>query len=372
MMYKPNNNVYDFLIIGGGFYGCCLALHLSKYSKKVVIIEKEKDIFNRSSKVNQARVHTGFHYPRSALTAVKSLVLHSKFKKEFSEAIFDDFDMLYAISKYNSKVGAKRFYKMFKEMGSPITEANQNNKALFNNDYIENVFECKEYAFDFSILKNKLKNILEMEGVDLFFQKKVSKILDSDNPIVYLEDSDPIEAKYVFNVTYGNINNLLDNSKLQPIELKNELVELAFIKPPNELKNLAITVMDGPFFSIMPFPSLGLYSFSHVRYSVHKTWFYDQKEKLPYDELSSIGNKSNYIYMLKDAVKYLPSLKNSKYEKSLFEFKSILIKNEHNDGRPIVYYKSGEKSNICSILGGKLDNIYDLYNLIDNETFFID
>ena len=76
-MIKSKSNNLDFIIIGGGFYGCCLALFLSSVSKKIILIEKENELLSRSSKINQARVHSGFHYPRSAITAVKSLMLHN-------------------------------------------------------------------------------------------------------------------------------------------------------------------------------------------------------------------------------------------------------------------------------------------------------
>ncbi len=100
---------FDHIIIGGGFYGCCLALFLRSISRKVLLIEAEDRLLSRASRVNQARVHTGFHYPRSALTAVKSLILHDRFAKDFPEAICSDFQMLHAIAARRSKVSAKLF-----------------------------------------------------------------------------------------------------------------------------------------------------------------------------------------------------------------------------------------------------------------------
>ena len=89
---------YDVIIIGGGFFGVSLALFLGTITKKVILIERENDILNRSSKYNQARVHTGFHYPRSAITAVKSLLLHKKFEIDFPNAIVGDVTLHVAAS----------------------------------------------------------------------------------------------------------------------------------------------------------------------------------------------------------------------------------------------------------------------------------
>ena len=59
------NKCVDITIIGGGFFGLYLAEYFSRLNKKVLIIEKENDAMQRASYVNQARVHNGYHYPRS-------------------------------------------------------------------------------------------------------------------------------------------------------------------------------------------------------------------------------------------------------------------------------------------------------------------
>lgn len=44
---------YDCIVIGGGFYGCILALELRQKFKKILILEKENDILTKS-KFNQS------------------------------------------------------------------------------------------------------------------------------------------------------------------------------------------------------------------------------------------------------------------------------------------------------------------------------
>ena len=81
---------YDFCVIGGGFYGCCLALWLRAQAGTVLLLEKESSLLSRASAINQARVHTGFHYPRSLSTAIRSLINMPRFVLEFRKAIVDD------------------------------------------------------------------------------------------------------------------------------------------------------------------------------------------------------------------------------------------------------------------------------------------
>ena len=54
--------------------------------------------------------------------------------------------------------------------------------------------------------------------------------------------------------------------------IKHEITEMALIEIHSEIKDIAVTVMDGPFFSLMPFPSAELHTLSHVRYTPHISW----------------------------------------------------------------------------------------------------
>lgn len=61
----------DAIIIGGGFYGAAIAIYLAKERglKRIMLIEREPALLKRASYNNQARVHNGYHYPRSFTTA---------------------------------------------------------------------------------------------------------------------------------------------------------------------------------------------------------------------------------------------------------------------------------------------------------------
>jgi hypothetical protein len=55
------------------------------------------------------------------------------------------------------------------------------------------------------------------------------------------------------------------------------------------------------------------------------------------------------------------------YVDSLFEVKTVLVKNEGDDGRPILFEKHFKLPGCYSILGGKIDNIYDVFEKLDVE-----
>ena len=85
-------------VIGGGFYGCMLAIHLAEQGVRVTVCEKHDEILGRASHANQARVHNGYHYPRSLLTALRSRANFPRFVREFADCIDDAFEKYYAIA----------------------------------------------------------------------------------------------------------------------------------------------------------------------------------------------------------------------------------------------------------------------------------
>src|SRR5438552_18106989 len=93
----------DVIILSGGFYGSSIALLFSQHFSRVLLIEKEQDLFQRASINNQARVHNGYHYARSIMTASRSIINFQRFVSDFNNAIIDEFEQIYAVAKYGSK-----------------------------------------------------------------------------------------------------------------------------------------------------------------------------------------------------------------------------------------------------------------------------
>jgi glycine/D-amino acid oxidase-like deaminating enzyme len=366
----------DAIVVGGGFYGAAIAIYLVKRRgfKRVTLIEAEAELLQRASYNNQARVHNGYHYPRSFTTAFRSRVNYPKFLKEWPNAITKDFTKVYAIARNNSNVTARQFYRFCQEIGSKIDEAGPSLKALFEPRLIEDVFLVDESAFDSAKLKDLVMNELNSCGINILFETKVLKILNLPNHALQVvteskhHKDKPFNSSYIFNCTYSGINQFDEKFSIIKTKFKHEITEIALVKPPPALADYGITVMDGPFFSIMPFPSRDLHSFSHVRYTPHTSWN-DSQDLNPYLELSKYKKIPRIDWMIRDASRYLPEMHNVKYKESLFEVKTILLQNEGDDGRPILFEKNEELKGLFSILGSKIDNIYDVLEKLDAESF---
>jgi len=371
-----NKNFKDVVIIGGGFYGVAIAIYLAKQRglKNIVILEQEVELLTRASSKNQARVHNGYHYPRSFTTAYRSRINLPKFIQDWPYAIKKDFKKLYAIARQNSNISAKQFYRFCLNTGASIKPANKTVKKLFNQNLIEEVYEVEEYAFDSKKILEIMLAELNQLSIRVLYQTKangIKKNIDGTNRVSInhnMNSIDYIDSNYVFNCTYSGLNQFIKNFHNTNFQLKHEITEIALIKPPSIIEDIGITVMDGPFFSMMPFPSKNLHSLTHVRYTPHLQW-YEHQSIDPYGELKAFPLTTRIDRMMRDASRYVPIIQQSTYIESIFEIKSLLVKNEIDDGRPILFKKHLEMLGCYSILGGKIDNIYDVLEKLDNEYF---
>ncbi len=364
---------YDCIVVGGGAYGCYLALKLIEItpSARVLIVERENDLLLRASYNNQARIHNGYHYPRSLLTALRSRINFPRFIKEFSDCVVGDFEKIYAIGTYRSKVTAAQFYQFCQRIGAEIKQAPPQIQKLFNSDSIEQVFLVKEYAFDAQKLRELLATRLAKTNIRIMTSTEALRVIvpkefpsiDTIRLQVKLgsQEINEFESRYIFNCTYSRLNTLLARSNLEKIYLRHEATEIPLVRVPDVLSNFGITVMCGPFFSIMPFPAKGLFSFSHVSYTPHYQW----------SEIPSPDNNfqqhcpefplsSNFERIVRDAARYLPVISECSYVESLWEVKTILPQSDVSDSRPILFKRDSSVPGFISVLGGKIDNIFEL------------
>jgi glycine/D-amino acid oxidase-like deaminating enzyme len=366
----------DAVIIGGGFYGAAIAIYLAKQRgfRRIVLVEREAALLTRASYSNQARVHNGYHYPRSFTTAYRSRVNLPKFVRDWPDAVQQDFTKLYAIARRNSKVTAKQFERFCRDIGARIRPVDPALRALFDARLIEEVFLVEEYAFDSTKLASWAEIELKNCGVQIILKTRVINISNGTAKTLQVVlksecgSEELLTCHYVFNCTYSGLNQFRGDFPGTQTGLKQEITEMALIQVSPVLQDLGITVMDGPFFSMMPFPARGLHTLSHVRYTPHLSWT-DERGIDPYKKLADYDRAPRVDRMLRDVGRYLPAVLDSKYVESLFEVKTVLMKNEGDDGRPILFEKHLELPGCYSILGGKIDNIYDILEKIEAESF---
>jgi hypothetical protein len=357
------------IIVGAGFYGAMLADYWSSIRRApVILLEREPAIMRRASYHNQARIHNGYHYPRAMTTAYRSRVNMPRFMAEWPDAVHKDFTKIYAIAREHSKINATQFMRFCKKIGAPIAPATENITQHLDHSTIEDAYIVEEYAFDATILAQIVMEKLS-NNVDIRLETEMIKAYPSKNTIHVLVSNkktgqqDVIQGSQLFNCSYSAINTLTTD---KPLALKHEITEMVLADIPSHLRHLGITVMDGPFFSVMPFPSRALHSISHVKYTPHRYFFDQPADACPYQKLNQHSKKSNFDRMIRDISRFMPDMAQAAYRESLFEIKTILFKSETNDGRPIVFRRHPIYP-WYDILGGKIDNIFDILEKLNAD-----
>jgi glycine/D-amino acid oxidase-like deaminating enzyme len=362
----------DAVVVGGGFYGSSIAYYLKtrRGLKEVILLERDPDILMRASFVNQARVHGGYHYPRSFTTAFRSRVSMPRFRAEFGGALFQNFTSIYAMARRNSRVTVKQMERFCREIGARLEPAERQFGGMFNRMLIERVWLTEEDTFDADALRQIMWGRLREAGVATWLRSEVCDITDSDTGALVVgtrgTERFAISAPLVFNCTYSRLQRTARATGAPDFRLRHELAELVLVEPPPALASVGVTVMDGPFFSTIPFPARKLHSLTHVRYTPHISWHEDSTID-PYRELKDYQKDSGVEWMIRDARRYLPCLAECRPVSTLFEVKTVLLKNEGDDGRPILFERHGSAGRIHSVLGGKIDNIYDILQRLDEQ-----
>lgn len=92
------------LILGGGWYGCHLAAAFKADGHAVELHEAGPRLFSGASGANPARLHLGFHYPRSKATRAACQEQHAEFMRVYGHLTRAIPLNLYAVAAHTSNV----------------------------------------------------------------------------------------------------------------------------------------------------------------------------------------------------------------------------------------------------------------------------
>lgn len=279
--------IFDKIILGAGMYGLYAALFCAKRGQRVLVLEKEGGPFQRATYINQARVHMGYHYPRSLSTAIKSKKYFDRFYRDYSFCIHTSFDQIYATSSNFSWTNAQEFDKFCSRAGIRCDRIAT--EDYFKPDICDGAFLTTEYTYDSKLLKDHfLTELASYPNVTIYYQADIMAIHKNDHYFeIVLDDNTSYYGAFVLNTTYAGINQIHAMLGYEPFQIKYELCEIILCEVNDALKNKGITVMDGPFFSIMPFGKTGLHSLTSVTFTPHVASF----ESLPYFSCQSKSGK---------------------------------------------------------------------------------
>jgi glycine/D-amino acid oxidase-like deaminating enzyme len=376
MLKKYQETKYDRIIIGAGLYGLYAALKCGQKKEKVLVLEYDERPFMRATYINQARVHMGYHYPRSLSTALKSAGYYRRFHDDYGFCILDKFKQIYATSSQFSWTNGDQFKAFCEAAGIMCKE--EAPSAYFKEGTVDGVFLTEEDTYDAMILRDYLVSEIEkLSNVTIKCKARISAISREGGDYEVYEGNEKFVSSFVLNATYASCNQILElvnNSEgdFTPFGIKYELCEIILCRPSDALRDYGFTVMDGPFFSIMPFGKTGYHSLTSVTFTPHVT-SYEERPKFNCQEGCECSNvqldncnecknrpASAFDYMSHLADKYLLPEYGYSYEKSLFSMKPILKSSEVDDSRPTAIRVGSNSPTFISVLSGKINTVYDL------------
>lgn len=313
-------------VVGGGIFGCTIAVDLARAGAQVDLFEARSDLLIGATSRCQGRLHRGYHYPRSDSTAIAARDAFLGFMDRYPAAI-RRLNHFYAIAP-GSKTTPTDFLAFCNRVHLPY-EVIDNPWQLHT---AELCVKVPEAIIDFEILRRLVRGDLTKAGVTIHFNQQMKTVHGYDE---------------VVHATYG---------QPWPEPLQYEVCEIAIMEL-GRYNHDSFVVLDGEYVSLDPFGKL--YALYDVKNTVHHTNVGWIPEIPPGYEglLSRVGllktSVSRFDAMVQSASRFLWGLEpgsqhTSIYHGSMFSVRAVLPGVENTDRRPTLIHRQGNETRILS------------------------
>jgi len=343
-------------IVGCGIFGAMTAIRLAESGIGVTIFDSNARPLQGASLNNQNRLHLGYHYPRDDETASQCIRGFDEFRSEFSDCILDNFDNAYFIATEGSLTSPDEYLRFCRKHQLDFKEIDPN---LFN-PIVKNVdlgITTNEVVYDSVILEKLITKKFQSLKINPRFNSEITNI-SKKGDIFSLEINKKIQDNYdaVVNCTYANLNQL----KFQiGQETKNFQYEYTIVpivdwfRPP-----VGITIMDGPFMTVLPFGKSKNFLLYHVEHTVIERKIATQmplewrcKETSP-----STYTDKNKVFkdILESFSEFVPAVKDSNLKGFLETTRVVQAYKEKTDARPSIIDRIDD--GFLSVFTAKIDH----------------
>lgn len=223
-------------VLGGGWYGCHIALALLREGHDVQLHEVRDRLFAGASGANPARLHLGFHYPRSAKTRAACQEHTARFMQVYGPMTRPVLSNIYAVAEGESLLDFGTYKAAIAEI-EHITIVPED----FGLRRCEGAVLTGERHIRIDLARNYFRDHL---GAAVRYEVKP-------------EDSSLTDWDWTVDCTFAALGSELVD--------RYEPCVTALMKGPTDR---AVTIMDGPFPSLYPWnESMGLSSLTSALYT---------------------------------------------------------------------------------------------------------
>jgi len=336
-------------VIGGGIFGATCALELAP-TCDVVLFERHSDLMTEVSFNNQWRHHSGFHYPRSYDTIQEIKAAKNDFESRYKEVVRSDFPAYYCTSASGVEIPADRYLAACQSNNLNFTmEAPPEN--VLDRSKVSLCVRSDEAIYDFERFRRlvgaalaespSIEVRLRTDVVSGVLMQDTRKRLTFNAPGGTREES----VDFLINATYANRNLVSKWFGFPQAPLRFDLYELLLLRLP--LDQICVTVLDGPFTSLVGTGEKGIFLLSHIHQSVLKSVVPDDGMPPRWGEVQS--NRRN---MLRHSMYYFPVLAKAEVVESRCATRAVNAYAKDFDARPTVVSDHG--FGCWSVLGGKI------------------
>lgn len=335
-------------VIGAGIFGITSALKLDG-DFDVTLFEKNSDILQNASSINQYRLHRGYHYPRSVDTAISAKHGTETFLKEYPCEL-DSPNQYYGIASFGSKVNSEEYESFMRDVGLSYTEVESD---LVIDTNIETLYKVNEGLFDPKKLYDLCKSRLRDSNITIQYNTPFQRI-------------DELQYDYVVNAAYASLN---ENSEKQS-DYQFEICEKPLIKLPKKFKGVGIVIMDGPFTCIDPYSDTDYHIVGNVVHAIHHTNV-GKSPEIP-TKLKSLLNKgviknppiTKWNLFKKTLDEFFDGVGEVEHIGSMFTIRTVLSNRDFDDARPSIVDRESESKYL--IFSGKISTAVDTANELQN------
>jgi glycine/D-amino acid oxidase-like deaminating enzyme len=348
----------DVLVIGGGLFGCLSAIEVSRKGFNVRLLEKNSSLMNAASSNNQNRLHLGYHYPRDLETAVQCQRGFKAFTDRYANSILGHFTNAYFISSDRSKVTFSEYIEFCQNANLPINTINLKRFEVPIHN-VEGGLFTNEVVYDTHVVKDQVLEELAANNVNYECSSLVESVEESDKGFIAHTSNGKIRSRAIVNCTYANVNSFNKHLGLAELNLQYELTIIPVIRWRNGKPPIGITVMDGEFFSIMPFGKSNKYLLYHVNYAVRQTVIgsaYPEHWMHPKSAVEENEARQAFSDMVNASCYWLPDLRDAEYVDYLATVRVVLVDTSDTDRRPSLIEKMATTSPFYNILSGKINH----------------
>lgn len=198
--------MYDILIIGAGITGACIARELSKYNLNILVLEKNNDVANETTKANSAIIHAGFDAKPGTLMAELNVLGNSMFDKLSEELDFpfirngslvlafdrEDMETIKDLKNRGDKNGVPELSILSKKEVLTL-EPNINNN-ITGALYAKTGAIVGPWEMTISLFENAVDN-----GLTLLLNSEVTNITKEENSFIVFTKKSQYKTKIIIN-----------------------------------------------------------------------------------------------------------------------------------------------------------------------------